>query len=99
MLGREMDPWYWARLTLAPVRILDRPVEDAFPEGECSVDTLRQFMDCVKFPEIAVPVFAGTTLLKTRPTRVSDTSPGFSSSRQPDNGVIRRRDLTTPHQL
>jgi hypothetical protein len=66
MLGREMDARYWARLTLDPVRYADRPVEDIFPElVDASADTLRQFIDGVKLPEMAVPQFlTGTTLLK-----------------------------------
>jgi hypothetical protein len=66
MLGREMDARYWVRLTLEPVRYADRPVEDIFPElVDASTDTLRQFVDGVKLPEMAVPEFlAGTTLLK-----------------------------------
>jgi hypothetical protein len=66
MLGREMDARYWARLTLEPVRYADRPVEDIFPElVAASADTLRQFIDGVKLPEMAVQEFlAGTTLLK-----------------------------------
>jgi hypothetical protein len=66
ILGQEMDARYWARLTLDPVRYADRPVEEIFPElVGASADTLRQFIDGVKFPEMAVPEFlAGTTLLK-----------------------------------
>ena len=66
ILGREMDARYWTRLTLDPVRYADRPVADIFPElVDASADTLRQFIDGVKFPEMAVPEFlAGTTLLK-----------------------------------
>lgn len=66
ILGLEMDARYWARLTLDPVRYADRPVEDIFPElVDASADTLRQFIDGVRFPEMAVPEFlAGTTLLK-----------------------------------
>ena len=66
MLGREMDARYWARLTLDPVRYADRPIEDIFPElVDASADTLRQFIDGVKLPEMAVPQFlAGATLLK-----------------------------------
>jgi hypothetical protein len=67
MLGREMDARYWARLTLEPVRYTDRPVEDIFPElVNASADTLRQFIDGVKVPEMAVTEFlAGATLLKS----------------------------------
>jgi len=66
MLGREMDTRYWARLTLDPVRYADRSVENIFPElVDASADTLRQFIDGVRTPEMAVPEFlAGTTLLK-----------------------------------
>ena len=66
MLGQEMDARYWARLTMDPVRYADRPIEDIFPElVDASADTLRQFLDGVKSPEMAVPQFlAGTTLLK-----------------------------------
>jgi hypothetical protein len=66
MLGREMDSRYWARLTLDPVRYADRPVEDIFPElVDGLADTLRQFIDGVKLPEMAVREFlAGATLLK-----------------------------------
>jgi hypothetical protein len=65
-LGREMDTRYWARLTLDPVRYADQPVDDLFPElVHASADTLRQFIDGVSLPEMAVPEFlAGTTLLK-----------------------------------
>jgi hypothetical protein len=66
ILGQEMDTRYWVRLTLDPVRYADRPVEDIFPElVDASADTLRQFIDGIRFPEMAVPEFlAGTTLLK-----------------------------------
>lgn len=66
MLGREMDTRYWMRLTLDPVRYADRPVEEIFPElVNASASTLRQFIDGVRTPEMAVPEFlAGTTLLK-----------------------------------
>jgi hypothetical protein len=66
MLCREMDTRDWTRLTLAPVRYADRPVEDIFRElVDASADTLRQFIDGVRFQEMAVPEFlAGTTLLK-----------------------------------
>jgi hypothetical protein len=66
LLGREMDARYWARLTLDPVRYADRPVEDIFPElVHASCDTLRQFLDGVRLPEMAVAEFlAGATLLK-----------------------------------
>jgi hypothetical protein len=66
MLGREMDARYWARLTLDPVRYADRPIEEIFPElVNASADTLRQFIDGVRSPEMAVPEFlAGATLLK-----------------------------------
>jgi hypothetical protein len=66
MLRREMDTRYWARLTLDAVRYADRPVEDIFPElVNASADTLRQFIDGVKVPEIGVVEFlAGATLLK-----------------------------------
>jgi hypothetical protein len=66
ILGLEMDERYWARLTLDPVRYADRPVEEIFPElVDASADTLRQFINGVRFPEMAVPEFlAGTTLLK-----------------------------------
>ncbi len=65
-LGLEMDARYWVRLTLDPVRYADRPIEHIFPELVDSLaDTLRHFIDGVKFPEMAVPQFlAGTTLLK-----------------------------------
>jgi hypothetical protein len=61
-----MDARYWARLTLDPVRYADRPVEQIFPElVDASADTLRQYIDGVRFPEMAVPEFlAGATLLK-----------------------------------
>jgi hypothetical protein len=66
MLGREMDARYWVRLTLDPVRYADRPIEDIFPElVHASADTLRQFIEGAKTPEMAVPEFlAGATLLK-----------------------------------
>ncbi len=66
ILGREMDTRYWMRLTLDPVRYADRPVEEIFPElVNASTDTLRQFIDGERTPEMAVPEFlAGTTLLK-----------------------------------
>jgi hypothetical protein len=66
MLGREMDARYWARLTLDPVRYADQRIEDIFPElVNASADTLRQFIDGVKFPDMAVTEFlAGATLLK-----------------------------------
>jgi hypothetical protein len=65
-LGQEMDARYWARLTLDPVRYADRPVEEIFPElVNASADTLRQFIEGVKFPEMAVPqLLAGATLFK-----------------------------------
>jgi hypothetical protein len=66
MLGREGNARYWAWLMLEPVRYADRPVEDIFRElVDRLADTLRQFIDGVKVPEMAVPQFlAGTTLLK-----------------------------------
>jgi hypothetical protein len=66
LLDLEMGARYWAKLTLAPVRYADRPVEDIFPElVDASTDTLRQFVDGVRSPAMAVPEFlAGTTLLK-----------------------------------
>jgi hypothetical protein len=66
ILGQEMDARYWARLTLDPVRYADQQVESIFPElVDASADTLRQFIDGAKLPEMAVPEFlAGTTLLK-----------------------------------
>jgi hypothetical protein len=51
----------------APVRYADRPVEDIFRElVDASSDTLRQFIDGVRLPEMAVPEFlASATLLKS----------------------------------
>jgi hypothetical protein len=65
-LGQEMDSRYWVRLALEPVRYGDSPVEQLFPElVEASADTLRQFIQGVRFPEMAVPEFlSGATLLK-----------------------------------
>ena len=66
MLGQEMDARYWARLTLDPVRYADQPIQDIFPElVYASADTLQQFINGVKLPEMAVPEFlAGATPLK-----------------------------------
>lgn len=66
LFGQEMEARFWTRLTLDPVRYADRPVEDIFPElVDASADTLRQFIDGARLPEMAVPKFlAGTTLLK-----------------------------------
>lgn len=66
MLGQEGKARYWAWLMLEPVRYADRPVEDIFHElVDGLAETLRQFIDGVKVPEMAVPQFlAGTTLLK-----------------------------------
>ena len=66
MLGQEGNARYWAWLMLEPVRYADRPVEDIFRElVDGLADTLRQFIDGVMLPEMAVPQFlAGTTLLK-----------------------------------
>ncbi len=66
MLEREGNVRYWAWLMLEPVRYADRPVEDIFPELVRGLaDTLRQFINGVRVPEMAVPEFlAGTTLLK-----------------------------------
>jgi hypothetical protein len=66
MLGREGNARYWAWLMLEPVRYADRPVEHIFRElVDGLADTLRQFIDGVKLPEMAVPEFlTGSTLLK-----------------------------------
>ena len=66
MLEREGNARYWAWLMLEPVRYADRPVDEIFPElVHASADTLRQFIDGVRLPEMAVPEFLrGTTLLK-----------------------------------
>jgi hypothetical protein len=66
MLGQEGKARYWAWLMLEPVRYADRPVEDIFRELVHGLaNTLRQFIDGVKVPEIAVPQFLrGATLLK-----------------------------------
>jgi hypothetical protein len=66
MLGEEMDTRYWAHLMLDPVRYGDAPIEELFPELlQASADTLRQFLDGEKEPEMAVQQFlVGSTLLK-----------------------------------
>jgi hypothetical protein len=65
-LGQTMDSQYWVRLALEPVRYADAPVDQLFPElVEASADTLRQFIQGVRYPEMAVPEFlSGATLLK-----------------------------------
>jgi hypothetical protein len=67
MLVQEGKARYWAWLMLEPVRYADRPVEDIFRElVDGLADTLRQFIEGIKLPEMAVPQFlAGTTLLKS----------------------------------
>jgi hypothetical protein len=66
MLKQEGNARYWAWLMLEPVRYADRPVEKIFGElVDGLADTLRQFIDGVQLPEMAVSQFlAGTTLLK-----------------------------------
>lgn len=66
MLGQEGKARYWAWLMLEPVRYADQRVEDIFRElVDGLAGTLRQFIDGVRLPEMAVPQFlAGTTLLK-----------------------------------
>jgi len=66
MLRQEGNARCWAWLMLEPVRYADRPVEDIFKElVDGLANTLRQFIDGVQLPEVAVPQFlAGTTLLK-----------------------------------
>ncbi len=65
-LGQEMDARYWVRLAVEPVRYGDSPVDQLFPElVDASADTLRQFIQGVRYPEMAVPEFlSGATLLK-----------------------------------
>ena len=65
-LTREMNSRYWVRVTLDPVRYADQPVEEIFPElVDASSDSLRQFINGVRTPEMALPEFlAGATLLK-----------------------------------
>jgi hypothetical protein len=66
MLQQEGTARYWAWLMLRPVRYANRPVDELFPElVHASADTLRQFINGVRVPEMAVPEFlAGATLLK-----------------------------------
>jgi hypothetical protein len=66
MLGQEGRARHWTWLMLEPVRYADRPVEDIFRElVDGLANTLRQFIDGVKIPELAVPQFlVGATLLK-----------------------------------
>jgi hypothetical protein len=66
MLWQEGHARYWAWLMLEPVRYADRPADEIFPELVHSLaDTLQQFLNGVRVPEMAVPQFlAGTTLLK-----------------------------------
>jgi hypothetical protein len=66
LLAQEMDSRYWVRLTLEPVRYANQPTEKIFPElVDASSDTLRQFINGVRTPEMALPEFlAGATLLK-----------------------------------
>jgi hypothetical protein len=66
MLKQEGEARYWAWLMLKPVRYADRPVEEIFPELVLGLaDTLRQFVNGVRLPEMAAPEFlTGTTLLK-----------------------------------
>jgi hypothetical protein len=65
-LGRELDSRYWVRLALDPVRYANASIEELFPElVNASSNTLRQFLQGVRTPEMAVPEFlAGATLLK-----------------------------------
>ncbi len=61
MTGRETRDTTTSATPVDRSRIPSRKVD-------ASVDTLQQFVDGVKFPEIAVPeFFAGATLLKTPP--------------------------------
>lgn len=66
MLGQEMDRRYWVRLSLDSVRYANRAIGELFPElVGASAGTLRQFIDGVRYPEMAVPEFlSGATLLK-----------------------------------
>jgi hypothetical protein len=59
---------YWAWLMLQPVRYNDRPIEEIFPElVEGLADTLRQFLNGNRTPEVAAKEFLiGATLLKGR---------------------------------
>jgi hypothetical protein len=74
-LEEEGRKRYWAWLMLEPVRYADRPVDQIFPELVNGLaETLRQFMDGVKTPEVAATQFLiGTTLLK---------GSGYSSERE-----------------
>jgi hypothetical protein len=66
LLKQEGATRYWAWLMLQPVRYLDRPVEELFPELVHGLaNTLRQFLDGIRTSEIAAKEFlVGTTLLK-----------------------------------
>ena len=66
MLKHEGSMRYWTWLMLEPVRYADRSVEEIFPELVYGLaETLRQFMDGVRMPEVAAREFLiGTTLLK-----------------------------------
>jgi hypothetical protein len=66
LLKIEGSKRYWAWLMLQPVRYNDRPIEEIFPElVEGLADTLRQFLNGNRTPEVATKEFLiGTTLLK-----------------------------------
>ncbi len=55
-------------MALEPVRYADAPMNQLFPElVDASAETLRQFIQGVRCPEMAVPEFlSGATLLKGR---------------------------------
>jgi hypothetical protein len=66
LLAEECDVRYWAHMKLDPVRYLDQPIAELFPELiEAAGQTLEQFMAGVREPEMAVQRFLiGATLLK-----------------------------------
>jgi hypothetical protein len=66
MLKTEGTARYWAWLMVRPARYADEPIEQIFPELVFNLaDTLRQFLQGVKYPEAATRDFLiGTTLLK-----------------------------------
>jgi hypothetical protein len=66
MLKQEGSARYWAWSTLDPVRYVDAPIENLFPELVSGLaDILRQVLLGIKTPEVATRDFLrGTTLLK-----------------------------------
>ncbi len=98
MLKVEGDTRYWAWLMLEPVRYADRPVEEIFPElVQGSANTLQQFVQGVRTPEMAVPEFlAGTTLLKGASYKLEREIRPWRCIRHGENGELRGEGISRP---